>query len=371
MLTVYTVTAVKHIFLRNNKEDNNMKKIKQKIKQIIKSIEDFFVKNKKILFRISLYAIAIFLIIISDSIKRKVADETAIQKNIIGNFKNSADDSSAEKIPQQTTDIPDSPPPESNAEKISGFTDISLVDSENIGNGSLAVINSEYAPENFYTGLYTAESDDDIYFINSPSLISENVLPHLKDMINDYKYNTEKDNIIIYNTTEEYDENSLYTENYPESVSGYSFDIAINSSYGEIIEYDGMDAEGWISENCQNYGFVTRYPQDKEDITGFEYSPYHFRYVGIPHAAVMKEKNLCLEEYTEYIKDFTFDNPLEYTVNDTEYFIYYSKATVPSTTVYVPENCESYDISGNNYDGYIVSYCSGTSSSDSEIPEEN
>lgn len=363
------VTAVKHIFLRNNKEDNNMKKITQ----ITKSTENFFVKNKKIFCRISIYALAVVLILVSDSIKRKVtADKLVLQKNIIGSFKNSSgtDDTTTENIPQQTTDIPDSPPPENTDVKISGFNDISLVDSENIGKGSLAVINSQYAPENFYTGLYSVESDNEIYFQNSPSLISENVLPHLKDMINDYKYNTQKDNIIIYNTTDEYNEDSLYSENYPEAVSGYSFDIAINSSYDETIEYDGMDTEGWISENCQNYGFVTRYPQDKEDITGVEYSPYHFRYVGIPHAVIMKEKNLCLEEYTEYIKEFTFDNPLEYTLNDTQYFIYYSKATVPSTTVYVPENCESYDISGNNYDGYIISYCSGTSSA-TEIPEEN
>lgn len=345
---------------------NNMKNITQ----IIKSAESFFLKNKKKFFCLLLYALIIVFIITSDSIKRKLTKDKILQKNIIGDFKNSGTSQNlSDNIPQQTTDIPDSPPVNNTENKKSGFSDIVLVDSENIGKGSLAVINSQYAPENFYTGLYTAESDDEIYFSNSPSLISETVLPHLKDMISDYKYNTEKDNIIIYNTTEEYDENSIYSENYPEAVSGYSFDIAINSSYGEIIEYDGLDTEGWISENCQNYGFITRYPQDKEDITGFEYSPYHFRYVGIPHATIMKEKNLCLEEYTKYIKEYTFDNPLQYTLNDTEYFIYYSSTTVPSTTVYVPENSD-YDISGNNYDGYIISYCSGTPSAP-EIPEEN
>lgn len=346
----------------------------KKIKQILKSIEEFFVKGKKIFCQIGIYAVVIALILTIDSIKRKVSNDKPLQKNIVGDFKSSASDielsTDSTDIPS-STNIPEATSSGMKKEYHEGFSELVLVDSENIGKGSLAVINSEHSPENFYTGLYSAESDSEIYFENSPSLISENVLPHLKDMLNDYRYNTENDNIIIYNTTEEYNENSIYSENYPESVSGYSFDIAINSSYGDIIEYDGMDSEGWISENCQDYGFVIRYPQDKKSITGIEYSPYHFRYVGIPHASIMKEKNLCLEEYTEYLKEFTFDKPLEYTLNDKQYFIYYCPATVPSTTVYVPENCNDYDISGNNYDGYIISYCSGDSSSSIDTAQQN
>lgn len=347
----------------------------EKIKQILKSIEEFFIKGKKIFCQIGIYAVVIVLILTIDSIKRKVNNDKVLQKNIVGDFKSSASD--IEKPTDSTdilsaTGIPEATSSGLKQEYHEGFSELVLVDSENIGKGSLAVINSEHAPENFYTGLYSAESDSEIYFQNSPSLISETVLPNLKNMLNDYRYNTENDNILIYNTTEEYSEDSIYSENYPESVSGYSFDIAINSSYGDIIEYDGMDSEGWISENCQNYGFVIRYPQGKENVTGFEYSPYHFRYVGIPHASIMNEKNLCLEEYTEYLKEFTFDKPLEYTLNEKQYYIYYCPATVPSTTVYVPDNCNDYDISGNNYDGYIISYCMGDSvPSVSDTAQEN
>ena len=55
-------------------------------------------------------------------------------------------------------------------------------------------------------------------------------------------------------------------------------------------------------ENSHKYGFVLRYPKDKESITGIEYEPWHFRYVGKEHAKVMKENNFCLEEYVEYLK---------------------------------------------------------------------
>lgn len=53
----------------------------------------------------------------------------------------------------------------------------------------------------------------------------------------------------------------------------------------------------WLAANAHNYGFVLRYPKDKQDITGIIFEPWHFRYVGVEHATRMYEANLCLEEY--------------------------------------------------------------------------
>ena len=53
----------------------------------------------------------------------------------------------------------------------------------------------------------------------------------------------------------------------------------------------------WMNEHCAEYGFILRYPQDKEDITKVIYEPWHFRYVGVEAAKYMKEHNLCLEEF--------------------------------------------------------------------------
>ena len=47
------------------------------------------------------------------------------------------------------------------------------------------------------------------------------------------------------------------------------------------------------------YGFILRYPKDKEEITGIIYEPWHFRYVGEEHARIIMEQGLCLEEYLE------------------------------------------------------------------------
>lgn len=53
----------------------------------------------------------------------------------------------------------------------------------------------------------------------------------------------------------------------------------------------------WLLENCANYGFILRYPKEKELITGRVFEPAHFRYVGDEHAKTIKAQNLCLEEY--------------------------------------------------------------------------
>ena len=58
----------------------------------------------------------------------------------------------------------------------------------------------------------------------------------------------------------------------------------------------------WLDENAYKYGFIKRYPADKTDITGISNEPWHYRYVGKEAAKIMKEKNLCLEEYLEKYK---------------------------------------------------------------------
>ena len=55
----------------------------------------------------------------------------------------------------------------------------------------------------------------------------------------------------------------------------------------------------WLAENCWDYGFIIRYQEDKEDITGISYESWHLRYVGVQVAQYMRDKHLCLEEFTQ------------------------------------------------------------------------
>ena len=53
----------------------------------------------------------------------------------------------------------------------------------------------------------------------------------------------------------------------------------------------------WLAQNAYRYGFVLRYPQGKESITGIDYEPWHYRYVGVAAAEEMYNSGMCLEEY--------------------------------------------------------------------------
>lgn len=80
---------------------------------------------------------------------------------------------------------------------------------------------------------------------------------------------------------------------------GLSLDI-ISDEYSRLDEGFGETKAGlWLRNNSYKYGFILRYPKDKEDITGIIYEPWHFRYVGSDAAGIMYENNLTLEEFIE------------------------------------------------------------------------
>lgn len=70
---------------------------------------------------------------------------------------------------------------------------------------------------------------------------------------------------------------------------------------GLIQEFGETDAGKWLAANAHYFGFILRFPADKEDVTGIIYEPWHFRYVGRTHAMAIYEKGMCLEEYVEYL----------------------------------------------------------------------
>ncbi len=65
-------------------------------------------------------------------------------------------------------------------------------------------------------------------------------------------------------------------------------------------EFDNTEAARWLAANCYRFGFVLRYPADKQSVTGIKYESWHFRYVGRTAATEMHELGMCLEEYLEY-----------------------------------------------------------------------
>lgn len=76
-----------------------------------------------------------------------------------------------------------------------------------------------------------------------------------------------------------------------EHQSGLAVDINATGGTSSYTAY------AWLAKNAYKYGFILRYPSGKESITGIEYEPWHYRYVGIGEAEKIKDSGLCLEEY--------------------------------------------------------------------------
>ena len=62
---------------------------------------------------------------------------------------------------------------------------------------------------------------------------------------------------------------------------------------------DSDEVYFWLAQNAWKYGFILRYPQGKEDITGIDFEPWHYRYVGYEAAKTIYEEGITLEEYLE------------------------------------------------------------------------
>lgn len=82
-----------------------------------------------------------------------------------------------------------------------------------------------------------------------------------------------------------------------EHQTGLAFDInSTQDNFKDTIEGK------WLAKNCYDFGFIIRYPKNKEHITGYIYEPWHIRYVGDKVAMEIKNRDICLEEYlNEYI----------------------------------------------------------------------
>ena len=106
-------------------------------------------------------------------------------------------------------------------------------------------------------------------------------------------------------TSEEAEEYASYWVAIPgtgEHETGLAVDI-VSSDYQILNEkQEETEVQKWLMENSYKYGFALRYPTDKKSITMINYEPWHYRYVGIDNATYMKEHDMCLEEYIDYLK---------------------------------------------------------------------
>ncbi len=230
---------------------------------------------------------------------------------------------------------------------------------EQIYQGNLLLVNNEHpvlqnSIKSDVINLFTHKELTKGYgLLDNEIKLSEEIAEKFYEMIVD----AEKDgasNFLISSGFRNLDEQSrLYEEmgldyalpaGYSEHNLGLSLDVGSTQT-----TMDKASEGKWIEKKAWEYGFILRYPSDKTDITGIQYEPWHIRYVGLPHSAIMKEKNFVLEEYLDYLKE---EKHISATVNGQKYEVFYYPVT-ENTTIYVPVNLR-FEVSGNNTDGVIV-----------------
>lgn len=63
------------------------------------------------------------------------------------------------------------------------------------------------------------------------------------------------------------------------------------------LTFKDSEAYSWLKENAHNYGFIERYPEGKENITGYNPEAWHWRYVGTEVAKIIHDENITFDEY--------------------------------------------------------------------------
>ena len=130
----------------------------------------------------------------------------------------------------------------------------------------------------------------------------DNIILYNMSAYRDYNYQVNLYNKYIQRDGKEAADKYSARPGYSEHQSGLCSDLNNISD-----SFDGTDEAIWLKNNAYKYGFILRFPKDKEDITGYKYEPWHYRYVGVDAAKIIYEDDITLEEYYAYYIENTSD----------------------------------------------------------------
>lgn len=233
--------------------------------------------------------------------------------------------------------------------------------------GELILVNAEHPIVHpFAPHLISVVSDyAEVYLQEKTAVVLERVLESIGSAgqivpVSGYRPKSEQHQIYADSLREKgraFTEKYVAKPNHSEHQTGLAIDLGRKQDEIDFIRpdfpYEGICER--FRQEAVSYGFVERYQQGKESVTGIAHEPWHFRYVGWPHAAVMHSGDMALEEYTEYLKQFPYEKQhlqVRERGNNVEIF-YVSVGKYDTISVTLPE-CSTYQVSGNNVDGCIV-----------------
>ena len=243
------------------------------------------------------------------------------------------------------------------------------VSAQELHNGNLILVNEdmpfEGSEENLVVVADVLPEPQSFGVKDRTVQVQKDVSDAMIAMLNAFYSETSKDDIVIqegYRSGERQQE--LYDAGLTPLPAGYSehqTGLSINLTRSEA-QYDGTGEYSWINEHCTEYGFILRYPENKTSVTNIDYEPEHYRYVGKPHAQYITQMNICLEEYIAVLYGYSYDKEhLQITDEENKvYEVYYYPADTSAETTALPVPADKeYTISGNNQNGFIVTFDTG------------
>ncbi len=164
---------------------------------------------------------------------------------------------------------------------------------EDYKNNNMVAMNLTYS--------YTGHSADKLVYDYFKKMVDAASKEGIK-IKNKSSYRSYYDQRYIYNNyvKDEGEENANKYSSKPghsEHQTGLAIDVMTLDV--EFIKEDSKEYN-WLIDNCYKYGFILRYPKGKEDLTGYMFEPWHYRYVGIEVATYIHENDITFEEYYEY-----------------------------------------------------------------------
>ena len=168
------------------------------------------------------------------------------------------------------------------------------IDEQTINNYNLVKVEN-----NLYSGIKLEEETYNNYLKLKENLIERGYYINIRSGFRTFNSSLNIYNNYVKNKGKTYAEKYVAKPGTSEHNTGLAFDFIISTDKNSYQTNYDSDEYFYLENIAYLYGFIIRYPKDKEHITGYSYEPWHLRYVGTDLAKYLKKNNLTLEEYYE------------------------------------------------------------------------
>lgn len=238
---------------------------------------------------------------------------------------------------------------------------------DNIYSGKLILINNKYSLNEKYHRVHKLIpiniNRKELILEYKPAVILNHILVQLDALekiipVSGFRSVEEQRKIYkdsLIENGEKFTKSYIAKPSYSEHHTGLSIDLGKNIPNIDILcpsfPYYGVYND--FRNLATKYGFIQRYKKGKESITGISEEPWHFRYVGFPHSEIIEKESFSLEEYIEYIRIYSEEDPLIFKTKDNIIKIFFVEILDAEVELNFKDT-EKYKVSGNNIDGCII-----------------